>query len=58
LITLKKYDIEPKVIKFIHPWPGKNANLVLVEGIKSGKEELKIEDPIFLNSGKKKEIIK
>jgi len=58
VITLKKYDIEPKVIKFIHPWPGKNANLVLVEGIKSGKEELKIEDPIFLNSSKKKEIIK
>jgi len=58
VITLKKYDIEPKVIKFIHPWPGKNANLVLVEGIKSGKEELKIEDPIFLNSNKKKEIIK
>jgi len=58
VITLKKYGFEPKVIKFIHPWPGKNANLVLVEGIKSGKEELKIEDPIFLNFNKKKEISK
>jgi len=58
LITLKKYGIEPKVIKFIHPWPGKNANLVLLEGIKSGKEELKIEDPIFLNFNQKMEINK
>ena len=47
LLALKKYSIEPKVIKFIHPRQGKNANLVLLEGIKGGKEELKIEDPIF-----------
>ena len=53
LLALKKYSIEPKVIKFIHPRQGKNANLVLLEGIKSGKEELKIEDPIFLNSNEK-----
>jgi len=49
LIALRKYSIEPKVIKFIHPRPGENANLVLLEGIKGGKEELKTEDPIFLN---------
>jgi len=58
IITLKKYGIEPKVIKFIYPGPGENANLVLLEGIKSGKEELKIEDPIFLYSNKKMEINK
>ena len=58
IITLKKYGIEPKVIKFIYPGPGENANLVLLEGIKSGKEELKIEDPIFLYSNKKMEIDK
>ena len=58
VITLKKYGIEPKVIKFIYPGPGENANLVLLEGIKSGKEELKIEDPIFLYSNKKMEINK
>jgi tRNA1(Val) A37 N6-methylase TrmN6 len=47
ILTLKKYSIEPKVIKFIHPRQGENANLVLLEGIKKGKEELKIENPIF-----------
>mgnify|MGYP000144319296 CR=1 FL=1 len=47
ILTLKKYGIEPKVVKFIHPRQGKNANLVLLEGIKGGKEELKIDNPIF-----------
>jgi tRNA1(Val) A37 N6-methylase TrmN6 len=47
LIALKKYGIEPKVIKFIHPRLGENANLVLIEGIKGGKEELKTEYPVF-----------
>ena len=58
VITLEKYGIEPKVIKFIHPRPGENANLVLIEGIKRGKEELRIEDPIFIYSNKKMEINK
>jgi len=49
VLALKKFGIEPKVIKFIHPQPGEKANLVLLEGIKGGKEELKIENPIFLN---------
>lgn len=47
IIALKKYSIEPKVVKFIHPRQGESANLVLLEGVKKGKEELKIEDPIF-----------
>jgi tRNA1(Val) A37 N6-methylase TrmN6 len=47
ILTLKKYGIEPKGIKFIHPRPGEHANLVLIEGIKGGKEELKTEHPIF-----------
>ncbi len=47
VIALKKYGIETKVVKFIHPRQGENANLVLIEGIKGGKEELKTEHPIF-----------
>lgn len=53
ILALKKYNIEPKVVKFIHPRPGENANLVLLEGIKGGKEELKIENPIFQYRSKK-----
>ena len=47
ILTLRKYGIEPKVIKFIHPRLGENANLVLLEGIKGGKEDLKTEYPVF-----------
>jgi tRNA1(Val) A37 N6-methylase TrmN6 len=53
IVILKKYGIESKVVKFIHFKPGENANLVLLEGIKGGKEELKVEDPIFLNINQK-----
>ncbi|MEN3189978.1 MAG: tRNA1(Val) (adenine(37)-N6)-methyltransferase [Atribacterota bacterium] len=48
IVTLKKYDIQPKSIKFIHSCPDEQANLVLLEGMKGGKEELKIEPPLFL----------
>lgn len=52
IFTLKKYSIEPKVIKFVHPRPGAEANLILLEGIKGGKGELKIENPLFLKTNK------
>ena len=48
MTALKKYGIEPKVIKFIHPQLKEKANLVLLEGIKEGKGELKVENPLFL----------
>ncbi len=53
VITLKKYGIEPKVIKFIHPRPKEESNMVLLEGIKGGKGELKIETPLFLKINEK-----
>lgn len=49
---MSKYKIEAKRIRFVHPQKGKNANLVLVEGIKNAGAELKIEDPLFVyNNG-------
>jgi len=54
MVTLKKYGIEPKVIKFIHPRPGEEASLILLEGIKGGKGELKIQNPLFLKTNEEK----
>ncbi|GAE36549.1 tRNA1(Val) (adenine(37)-N6)-methyltransferase [Halalkalibacter akibai] len=34
---MRAYRIEPKRIQFIHPKQGKEANMVLIEGIKDGK---------------------
>lgn len=47
IITLmRKYNIEPKRIQFVHPKQGKEANTVLIEGTKGGNKDLKILPPI------------
>lgn len=45
---MKKYRIEPKRIQFVYPKQGKEANTILVEGIKDGKPDLKILPPLFV----------
>ncbi|OZM55862.1 SAM-dependent methyltransferase [Lottiidibacillus patelloidae] len=45
---MKKYNIEPKRIRFVHPREGKEANTILVEGIKNGKSDLKILPPLLV----------
>lgn len=45
--TMKKYHIMPKRVQFVYPKAGKDANTVLVEGIRSGKPDgLKILPPL------------
>lgn len=44
----RKYNLEPKKIQFVHPRAGKAPNLVLVEFVKDGRPELKIEDPLYV----------
>ena len=46
--TMRKYKIEPKRIRFVHPSFGKPANIVLVEGVRDGKEFLKFEKPLYV----------
>ena len=53
ILTLKKYNIETKILQFIHSNFQEPANLVLVGGIKGGKEELKVKPPIFLHNHQK-----
>ncbi len=48
IMIMKKYRIEPKRIQFVHPKRGKEANILLVEGIKSGKPGVKILQPLFV----------
>lgn len=42
IVTMKKYNIEPKRVRFCYPKVGKEANIVLIEGVKNGKTGLKI----------------
>lgn len=46
--TMRKYRIEPKRIRFVHPSFGKPANIVLIEGSRDGKEFLKFEKPLYV----------
>ncbi len=51
---MRKYKIEPKRIKMIHPKMGKAPNIVLVEGQRDGGAYLKWEAPLYVydNNGK------
>lgn len=46
--TFVKYRIEPKRIRFVHPYEDKEANMVLVEGLRGGKSMVKVEKPIIV----------
>lgn len=50
ITTLKKYTLEPKVLKFVYTGSNEkqNAKRVLIEARKDGGTELKVEKPIFL----------
>jgi len=48
LYTMRLYNLEPKRLKLVYPKKGYIATMVLVEGIKYGGIELKVEPPIFL----------
>ncbi|PLR93319.1 tRNA1(Val) (adenine(37)-N6)-methyltransferase [Bacillus sp. T33-2] len=45
---MRKYRLEPKRIQFVYPKAGKEANTVLVEGIKGGNPDLKILQPLII----------
>ena len=48
LDTMRKYNIEPKKIQFVYPKIEKEANIVLIEGIKNGNSGLKLLNPIIV----------
>ncbi len=50
LITaMKRVRLEPKRLCFVHPGPERQARLVMAEGIKDAKAEVRILPPIFIN---------
>ena len=46
--TMRKYNIEPKRIKFVYENINKPSTLVLVEGQQNGKPGLKIDEPLIM----------
>ena len=47
---MQKYGIEPKKIRLVYPKMGKEANILLIEGIKNGKTGLKVLSPLYTHN--------
>ena len=45
---MKKYKLEPKRVRFVHPYIDKEPNMVLIEATKGGKSMVKIEKPLIV----------
>lgn len=48
ICELKKYNLEPKRIRFVYPFVDKDANMVLIEATRGGKPMVKLESPLIV----------
>lgn len=48
ITSMRNHRLEPKRIRFVYPKMGKEANMLLIEGIKDGKPDLKILPPLYV----------
>lgn len=44
--VMQKYKIEPKRLRIVYPKKGKEANMILIEGVKNGKIGLRLLSPL------------
>lgn len=49
--TLRKYKLEPKRLRMVHPHLEDKANMVLVEAVKGGNTQLIVEAPLVVYHG-------
>ena len=50
ITTLKKYNLEPKILQFIQPKKHLNSNVVLIEAVKAGKSGIVIKPTLVINN--------
>lgn len=48
LSVLREYSLEPKSIRFVHPYAGKAPNLFLINAQKNAQPFLKVENPLVM----------
>lgn len=46
--SLRKYKIEPKVLRFVHPYINKEPSMVLIESVRGGKSMIKVMSPLVI----------
>ena len=50
IMLMKQYRIEPKRMRMVHPYVDRDANMVLIEGIRGGRPMIKVEKPLIVYS--------
>ncbi len=46
--TLREYKLEPKAVRFVHPYADREPNMVLIEAARGGKSMLKVMPPLVI----------
>jgi tRNA1Val (adenine37-N6)-methyltransferase len=46
--TLRREDLEPKRVRFVHSHSASDAKMILMEAVKDGKAGMKVERPLYL----------
>ena len=46
--TMKSCKLEPKRMKFVHPFQDRDANMVLIEAVRGGGSWMKVEPPVIV----------
>lgn len=48
MVLLREYRIEPKRLRFVHPYADKEPTMVLIEALRGGKSYLKVDSPLII----------
>jgi tRNA1Val (adenine37-N6)-methyltransferase len=48
ITTMREYGLEPKRIKMVHPYVEEEANMVLIEGVRGGGRQMRVEKPLIV----------
>lgn len=50
ICTMRKHDLEPKQLRFVHPSSDREPSMILIRGLKSGRPMLKVMPPLFVRN--------
>lgn len=48
MVAMRQWKLEPKRIRFVHPYRGSEANMVLIEAIRNGKPDVRLLPPLIV----------
>ncbi len=48
IVKLRKYQLEPKRMRLVHPYVSSDATMVLIEAVRCGRPYMKVEPPLVI----------